>query len=181
MTAVTVQRVKTGTGAVITLASFTLFKSEAVAGRRLSQFDIFDGFNYIGSSVSTDDQMRRPICAAMRQMFLAWRTAAQSDHQPDGPGTLRNPGSRRAIRIQDIGDSVSGTLHVRVEERMVRCRNMTSPPHPCHSSRVGAGALQSDDGASGRLEPQDRGGFFSGGEASWGGQMAGRFRWRAGR
>ncbi|MFQ9949095.1 MAG: fimbria/pilus outer membrane usher protein [Escherichia coli] len=41
---------------------------------------------------------------------------------------------------------------------------MTSPPHPCHSSRVRAGALQSDDGASGRLEPQDRRRIFSGGK-----------------
>ncbi len=75
MTAVTVQRVKTGTGAVITLASFTLFKSEAVAGRRLSQFDIFDGFNYIGSSVSTDDQMRRQSARLCARCF--WRGAQQ--------------------------------------------------------------------------------------------------------
>ncbi len=41
MTAVTVQRVKLGLEPLLRLASFTLFKSEAVAGRRLSQFRYF--------------------------------------------------------------------------------------------------------------------------------------------
>ncbi len=70
---------KTGTGAVITpRRAFTLFKSEAVAGRRLSQFPIFSTALTISAAVSAlMTRCCRPISAAMRQMFLAWRTAAQ--------------------------------------------------------------------------------------------------------
>lgn len=38
------------------------------------------------------------------------------------------------FRIQDLGDSVSGTLHIRIEEQNGQCRNMTSAPPRCHTS-----------------------------------------------
>lgn len=38
------------------------------------------------------------------------------------------------FRIQDLGDSVSGTLHIRIEEQNGGCRNMTSAPPRCHTS-----------------------------------------------
>ncbi len=118
MTAVTVQRAKLGLEPLLRTAGLTLFKSEAVAGEDYLNSDIFDGFNYIGSSVSTDDQMLPPNLrgyapdvsgvahSSAKSPLARWAGYFTKPEVPAGP-----------FRIQDIGDSVSGTLHVRVEEQ----------------------------------------------------------------
>ena len=51
---------KMGVESLLCPAGVTVIKSQTGAGRRLPQSDIFDGFNYVGGSVSTDDQMLPP-------------------------------------------------------------------------------------------------------------------------
>lgn len=72
------------------------------------------------------------------------------------------------FRIQDIGDSVSGTLHVRIEEqnggtRIRRQHGVHAVPDSPRPVRykVTMGRPQNWD-------HQVAGSFFSGGEASWG-------------
>ncbi len=58
---------------------------------------------------------------------------------------------------------------------------MTSPPHPCHSHASGQVRYKVMMGRPEDWNHKTEGGFFSGGEASWGWQMAGRFtvaRWQ---
>ncbi len=67
-------RKKTGSGAVTRLARLAVIKSQTFAGRRLPHSDIFDGFSYIGGSISTDDQCYRQTCAATPPIFQVLHT-----------------------------------------------------------------------------------------------------------
>lgn len=86
------------------------------------------------------------------------------------------------FRIQDIGDSVSGTLHVRVEEQngQVQEYDVTTASMP-FLTRQGQVRYKVMMGRPEDWNHKTEGGFFSGGEASWGWQMAGRstvVRWQ---
>ena len=60
MTAVTVQRVKLDWSRYYAWRALPSLKAKLSLGEDYLNSDIFDGFNYIGSSVSTDDQMLPP-------------------------------------------------------------------------------------------------------------------------
>ncbi len=99
MTAVTVQRVKNWDWSRYYARRALPSLKAKLSLEKIISIPIFSTALTISAAVSAPmTRCCRPICAAMRQMFLAWRTAAQSDHQPDGPGNFTKPaGSRRAI------------------------------------------------------------------------------------
>ncbi len=131
---------KNGRESLLCLAGVTIIKSQTGAGQDYLRSDIFDGFNYVGGSVSLTIKCCLPICAATRQTFPACTHHSKSDRQPDGACDLRNAVPAGPFRIQDLGDSVSGTLHFALKNRTARCRNMTSAPPRCipHSPRSGS-------------------------------------------
>ncbi|EHO2962590.1 fimbrial biogenesis outer membrane usher protein [Salmonella enterica subsp. enterica serovar Corvallis] len=87
-------------------------------GESYLQSDVFDSFNYIGASVVSDDQMLPPklrgyapeivgIARSNAKVKVSWQGRVLYETQvPAGP-----------FRIQDLNQSVSGTLHVTVEEQ----------------------------------------------------------------
>lgn len=87
-------------------------------GESYLQSDVFDSFNYIGASVISDDQMLPPklrgyapeivgIARSNAKVKVSWQGRVLYETQvPAGP-----------FRIQDLNQSVSGTLHVTVEEQ----------------------------------------------------------------
>ena len=87
-------------------------------GENYLQSDIFDSFNYAGASVVSDDQMLPPklrgyapeivgIARSNAKVKITWQGRTLYETQvPAGP-----------FRIQDLNQSVSGTLHVTVEEQ----------------------------------------------------------------
>lgn len=80
--------------------------------------DIFDSFNFAGASVVSDDQMLPPklrgyapeivgVAHTNAKVQVSWQGRVLYETQvPAGP-----------FRIQDLNQSVSGTLHVRIEEQ----------------------------------------------------------------
>lgn len=87
-------------------------------GENYLQSDIFDSFNYAGASVISDDQMLPPklrgyapeivgVARSNAKVKVSWQGRVLYETQvPAGP-----------FRIQDLNQSVSGTLHVTVEEQ----------------------------------------------------------------
>lgn len=87
-------------------------------GESYLQSDIFDSFNYAGASVVSDDQMLPPklrgyapeivgLARTNAKVKVSWQGRVLYETQvPAGP-----------FRIQDLNQSVSGTLHVTVEEQ----------------------------------------------------------------
>ncbi|STJ79535.1 export usher protein [Escherichia coli] len=52
-------------------------KAKLALGEDYLNSDIFDGFNYVGGSVSMTIKCCLPTCAATRQTFPAWHTPQQ--------------------------------------------------------------------------------------------------------
>ncbi len=87
-------------------------------GENYLQSDVFDSFNYMGASVVSDDQMLPPklrgyapeivgVARTNAKIKVSWQGRVLYETQvPAGP-----------FRIQDLNQSVSGTLHVTVEEQ----------------------------------------------------------------
>ncbi|MBW6098502.1 fimbria/pilus outer membrane usher protein [Escherichia coli] len=78
----------------------------------------FDGFSYIGGSISTDDQMLPPnLRGYAPDISGVAHTTAKVTVTQMGRVIYETQVPAGPFRIQDIGDSVSGTLHVRIEEQ----------------------------------------------------------------
>ena len=93
-------------------------KAKLSLGEDYLNSDIFDGFNYIGSSVSTDDQMLPPnLRGYAPDVSGVAHSSAKVTISQMGRVLYETQVPAGPFRIQDIGDSVSGTLHVRVEEQ----------------------------------------------------------------
>ena len=117
-------------------------KAKLALGEDYLRSDIFDGFNYVGGSVSTDDQMLPPnLRGYAPDISGVAHTTAKVTVSQMGRVIYETQVPAGPFRIQDLGDSVSGTLHIRIEEQNGRCRNMTSAPPRCHTSLARAGSL----------------------------------------
>ncbi|EFN7372787.1 fimbria/pilus outer membrane usher protein [Escherichia coli] len=112
-------------------------KAKLSLGEDYLNSDIFDGFNYIGSSVSTDDQMLPPNLrgyapdvsgVAHSSAKVTISQMGRVLYEPQFP-----PG-HSAFRISATLSPAHCTSALK--NRMVRCRNMTLRPHLCHSSRA---------------------------------------------
>lgn len=111
MTAVTVQRVKLGLEPLLRWRALPSLKAKLSLGEDYLNSDIFDGFNYIGSSVSTDDQMLPPnLRGYAPDVSGVAHSSAKVTISQMGRVLYETRVPAGPFRIQDIGDSVSGTL-----------------------------------------------------------------------
>lgn len=93
-------------------------KAKLSLGEDYLNSDIFDGFSYIGGSISTDDQMLPPnLRGYAPDISGVAHTTAKVTVTQMGRVIYETQVPAGPFRIQDIGDSVSGTLHVRIEEQ----------------------------------------------------------------
>lgn len=145
-------------------------KAKLSMGEDYLNSDIFDGFNYIGGSLTTDDQMLPPSLRGYApDISGVAHTSAKITVSQMGRVIYESQVPAGPFRIQDIDDSVSGTLHVRIEEQngQVQEYDVSTASMP-FLTRPGQVRYKFMMG-----RPQDwnhhvEGGFFSGGEASWG-------------
>ncbi|MDM8807237.1 outer membrane usher protein, partial [Escherichia coli] len=145
-------------------------KAKLSLGEDYLNSDIFDGFNYIGSSVSTDDQMLPPnLRGYAPDVSGVAHSSAKVTISQMGRVLYETQVPAGPFRIQDIGDSVSGTLHVRVEEQngQVQEYDVTTASMP-FLTRQGQVRYKVMMGRPEDWNHKTEGGFFSGGEASWG-------------
>lgn len=92
-------------------AQFTL-------GEGSLESDIFDGFNYLGGSLITDDQMLPPnLRGYAPDISGVARTNAKVTVTQRGRVIYESQVPAGPFRIQDINEAVSGELNVRVEEQ----------------------------------------------------------------
>ncbi|MFS1780916.1 fimbria/pilus outer membrane usher protein [Escherichia coli] len=93
-------------------------KAKLALGEDYLNSDIFDGFNYVGGSVSTDDQMLPPnLRGYASDISGVAHTTAKVTVSQMGRVIYETQVPAGPFRIQDLGDSISGTLHVRIEEQ----------------------------------------------------------------
>lgn len=132
--------------------------------------DIFDGFNYVGASLITDDQMLPPnLRGYAPDISGVARTNAKVTVTQRGRVIYESQVPAGPFRIQDINETVSGDLHVKIEEQNGQVQEydvstasipfLTRPGQVRYKLAVG--------------RPQDwdhhvEGGMFTTAEASWG-------------
>ncbi|EOK6335866.1 fimbria/pilus outer membrane usher protein, partial [Escherichia coli] len=93
-------------------------KAKLGLGEDYLNSDIFDGFNYVGGSISTDDQMLPPnLRGYAPDISGVAHTTAKVTVSQLGRVIYETQVPAGPFRIQDLGDSVSGTLHIRIEEQ----------------------------------------------------------------
>lgn len=145
-------------------------KAKLSLGEDYLNSDIFDGFSYIGGSISTDDQMLPPNMRGYApDISGAAHTTAKVTVTQMGRVIYETQVPAGPFRIQDIGDSVSGTLHVRIEEQngQVQEYDVSTASMP-FLTRPGQVRYKVTMGRPQNWDHQVAGSFFSGGEASWG-------------
>ncbi|SPW53576.1 fimbrial outer membrane usher protein StfC [Escherichia coli] len=111
-----------------------------------------------------------PICAATRQTFPAWHhTTAKVTVSQMGRVIYETQVPAGPFRIQDLGDSVSGTLHIRIEEQngQVQEYDISTASMP-YLTRPGQVRYKIMMGRPQEWGHHVEGEFFSGAEASWG-------------
>lgn len=145
-------------------------KAKLSLGEDYLNSDIFDGFSYIGGSISTDDQMLPPNMRGYApDISGVAHTTAKVTVTQMGRVIYETQVPAGPFRIQDIGDSVSGTLHVRIEEQngQVQEYDVSTASMP-FLTRPGQVRYKVTMGRPQNWDHQVAGSFFSGGEASWG-------------
>lgn len=145
-------------------------KAKLALGEDYLNSDIFDGFNYVGGSISTDDQMLPPnLRGYAPDISGVAHTTAKVTVSQMGRVIYETQVPAGPFRIQDLGDSVSGTLHVRIEEQngQVQEYDISTASMP-FLTRQGQVRYKMMMGRPQEWGHHIEGGFFSGGEASWG-------------
>ncbi|EDH5629014.1 PapC/FimD family outer membrane usher protein [Salmonella enterica subsp. enterica serovar Claibornei] len=132
--------------------------------------DIFDTFDYAGASIITQDQMLPPrlrgyapdvagVARSNARVVISQQGRILYDQQvPAGP-----------FRIQDIDQSVSGDLHVRIEEQggQVQEYDVSTASIP-FLTRPGQVRYKVEVGRPQDWDRHMEGDMFAGGEVSWG-------------
>ncbi|SQS50005.1 fimbrial outer membrane usher protein StfC [Escherichia coli] len=145
-------------------------KAKLALGEDYLNSDIFDGFNYVGGSVSTDDQMLPPnLRGYAPDISGVAHTTAKVTVSQMGRVIYETQVPAGPFRIQDLGDSISGTLHVRIEEQngQVQEYDISTASMP-YLTRPGQVRYKVMMGRPQEWGHHVEGGFFSGAEASWG-------------
>lgn len=145
-------------------------KAKLALGEDYLNSDIFDGFNYVGGSVSTDDQMLPPnLRGYAPDISGVAHTTAKVTVSQMGRVIYETQVPAGPFRIQDLGDSVSGTLHIRIEEQngQVQEYDISTASMP-YLTRPGQVRYKIMMGRPQEWGHHVEGGFFSGAEASWG-------------
>lgn len=145
-------------------------KAKLALGEDYLNSDIFDGFNYVGGSVSTDDQMLPPnLRGYAPDISGVAHTTAKVTVSQMGRVIYETQVPAGPFRIQDLGDSVSGTLHIRIEEQngQVQEYDISTASMP-YLTRPGQVRYKIMMGRPQEWGHHVEGEFFSGAEASWG-------------
>lgn len=145
-------------------------KAKLALGEDYLDSDIFDGFNYIGGSISTDDQMLPPnLRGYAPDISGVAHTSAKVTVSQEGHVIYETQVPAGPFRIQDLGEFTSGTLHVRIEELngQVQEYDISTASMP-FLTRPGQVRYKVMMGRPQEWGHHVNGGFFSGGEASWG-------------
>ncbi|HDJ8171999.1 TPA: fimbria/pilus outer membrane usher protein [Escherichia coli] len=88
-------------------------KAKLALGEDYLNSDIFDGFNYVGGSVSTDDQMLPPnLRGYASDISGVAHTTAKVTVSQMGRVIYETQVPAGPFRIQDLGDSISGTQNM---------------------------------------------------------------------
>lgn len=144
--------------------------AELSLGEDYLQSDIFDSFNYAGISIRTDDQMLPPnlrgyapdivgIARTNAKVIVSQQNRILYEKQvPAGP-----------FRIQDISQSTTGDLHVRIEEQSGQAQeyDVTTASIP-FLTRLDQVRYKAALGRPQNWEHHLEGSMFGVGEASWG-------------
>lgn len=132
--------------------------------------DIFDSFNYIGSSLITDDQMLPPkLRGYAPDISGVARTNAKVTVTQQGRVIYESQVPAGPFHIQDIYESVSGDLHVRIEEQngQVQEYDVSTASIP-FLTRQGQVRYKAFIGRPQDWDHHVEGSLFSAGEVSWG-------------
>ncbi|WP_320720698.1 outer membrane usher protein [Enterobacter sp. 296B2] len=132
--------------------------------------DIFDTFNYAGVSVNSDDQMLPPnLRGYAPDIAGVARTNAKVVVTQQGRVLYEKQVPAGPFRIQDINQSVSGDLHVRIEEQDGQVQeydvSTASVPFLTRTNQV---RFKTTVGRPQDWDHQMAGEMFGAGEASWG-------------
>ncbi|EJV3269264.1 fimbria/pilus outer membrane usher protein, partial [Salmonella enterica] len=93
-------------------------RAQLTLGEGSLESDIFDGFNYVGGSLITDDQMLPPnLRGYAPDISGVARTNAKVTVTQRGRVIYESQVPAGPFRIQDINETVSGDLHVKIEEQ----------------------------------------------------------------
>lgn len=132
--------------------------------------DIFDSFNYIGSSLITDDQMLPPnLRGYAPDISGVARTNAKVTISQQGRVIHESQVPAGPFRIQDLNEAVSGDLHVRIEEQngQVQEYDVSTASIP-YLTRPGQLRYKVAVGRPQDWDHNLQGSLFATGEASWG-------------
>lgn len=145
-------------------------QAQLTLGEGTLESDIFDGFNYIGGSLITDDQMLPPnLRGYAPDISGVARTNAKVTVTQRGRVIYESQVPAGPFRIQDINETVSGDLHVKIEEQngQVQEYDVSTASLP-FLTRPGQIRYKL---AAGRPQDWDHnmeGDMFTAAEASWG-------------
>ena len=132
--------------------------------------DIFDSFNYIGTSLITDDQMLPPnLRGYAPDISGVARTNAKVTVTQQGRVIYESQVPAGPFRIQDLNEAVSGDLHVRVEEQngQVQEYDVSTASIP-YLTRPGQVRYKVAMGRPQDWDHHVEGSLFTAGEISWG-------------
>ena len=132
--------------------------------------DIFDTFNYVGSSLITDDQMLPPnLRGYAPEITGVARTNAKVTVTQQGRVIHETQVPAGPFRIQDLNEATSGDLHVRIEEQngQVQEYDVSTASIP-DLTRPGQVRYKLALGRPQDWEHHVQGSLFAAGEASWG-------------
>lgn len=144
--------------------------AQLTLGEDYLQSDIFDSFNYAGASLRTDDQMLPPnlrgyapdiigVARTNAKVIVTQQNRVLYEKQvPAGP-----------FRIQDISQSTSGDLHVRIQEQSGETQeyDVTTASIP-FLTRLDQVRYKAAIGRPQNWDHHMEGSLFGIGEASWG-------------
>lgn len=132
--------------------------------------DIFDSFRFAGASVVTDDNMLPPnLRGYAPEVTGVAKTNAKVIISQQGRVLQENQVAAGPFRIQDINNSVSGQLDIRVEEQdgSVQSFQMDTASVP-YLTRPGSVRYKVATGRPSDWQHRTNGPLFATGEFSWG-------------
>jgi len=145
-------------------------KSQLVLGESYLYSDLFDSFRFTGASLSSDINMLPPnLRGYAPQVTGVAQTNARVVVSQLGRIIYQTQVPAGPFKIQDLNDSVSGTLNVRVEEEdgTVREFNVDTASIP-FLTRPGSIRYKTTIGRPSTYDHKVQGDLFFSGEFSWG-------------
>ena len=145
-------------------------KSQLVLGENYLSSDLFDSFRFTGASLASDTNMLPPnLRGYAPQVTGVAQTNARVVVSQLGRVIYQTQVPAGPFKIQDLNDSVSGTLNVRVEEEdgTVREFDVDTASIP-FLTRPGSLRYKTAVGRPSTFDHKFQGDYFFSGEFSWG-------------